>query len=325
MKRLNNIDLLKFICAVLVVFLHMGTPYQQYILPLTRCAVPCFLIISGYFIFNADDAKFQARLKKNIRKIFRVLVWSTLLFAVVKFMFAFKQHDFSFLSLKALVKFVVLNENPFGFHLWYIGAYLYTLLIVLFLERRGWLKCLYWAAPILLMTDLCFGKYSLVLWNMEIPFICVRNFLCVGIPYFAVGMFIKKWRGTLLGIRYLPLLTFGGGDFVFVNIVVRERAACELGLNATRDHYASSTFLAVSLFLFFLSARQVGQNVLSDLGEKDSLYIYILHPLFIMFFRTVNNRMPALWQDTYLYLSPIIILIATILLSKTLRILHIIK
>ena len=70
MKRLNNIDLLKFICAVLVVFLHMGTPYQQYILPLTRCAVPCFLIISGYFIFNADDAKFQARLKKNIRKIF---------------------------------------------------------------------------------------------------------------------------------------------------------------------------------------------------------------------------------------------------------------
>ena len=182
MKRLNNIDLLKFICAVLVVFLHMGTPYQQYILPLTRCAVPCFLIISGYFIFNADDAKFQARLKKNIRKIFRVLVWSTLLFAVVKFMFAFKQHDFSFLSLKALVKFVVLNENPFGFHLWYIGAYLYTLLIVLFLERRGWLKCLYWAAPILLMTDLCFGKYSLVLWNMEIPFICVRNFLCVGIP-----------------------------------------------------------------------------------------------------------------------------------------------
>ena len=66
MKRLNNIDLLKFICAVLVVFLHMGTPYQQYILPLTRCAVPCFLIISGYFIFNADDAKFQARLKKNI-------------------------------------------------------------------------------------------------------------------------------------------------------------------------------------------------------------------------------------------------------------------
>mgnify|MGYP003368166068 FL=1 len=226
MKRLNNIDLLKFICAGLVVFLHMGTPYQQYILPLTRCAVPCFLIISGYFIFNADDAKFQARLKKNIRKIFRVLVWSTLLFAVVKFMFAFKQHDFSFLSLKALVKFVVLNENPFGFHLWYIGAYLYTLLIVLFLERRGWLKCLYWAAPILLMTDLCFGKYSLVLWNMEIPFICVRNFLCVGIPYFAVGMFIKKWRGTLLGIRYLPLLTFGGGNFVFVNIVVRERAAC---------------------------------------------------------------------------------------------------
>ena len=144
-----------------------------------------------------------------------------------------------------------------------------------------------------------FWKYSLVLWNMEIPFICVRNFLCVGIPYFAVGMFIKKWRGTLLGIDIACTWEF----LFFVNIVVRERAACGVRSERTRDHYASSTFLAVSLFLFFLSARQVGQNVLSDLGEKDSLYIYILHPLFIMFFRTVNNRMPALWQDTYLYLS----------------------
>lgn len=325
MKRLENLDLLKFLCAVLVVFLHIKTPYQQYILPLTRCAVPCFLIISGYFLFNADHVKFQTGLKKNIKKIFRIFIWSSLLFAVVKFMFALKQHDFSFLSLKALINFVVFNENPFCGHLWYIGAYLYTLLIVLFLERQGWLNCLYWAVPILLMTDLCFGKYSLALWNMEIPYICVRNFLCVGVPYFAIGMFIKKWHNELLGIRYLPLLTIGGGVLFSLTTLLENRLLVELNLNAMRDHYASSTFLAVSLFLFFLSARQVGKNVLSELGEKDSLYIYILHPLFDIFFQTINKHMPIAWLDTYLYLSPIIILIATILLGKTLRILHIIK
>lgn len=30
MKRLYNIDSLKFLCAVLVIFLHVRTPYQAY-------------------------------------------------------------------------------------------------------------------------------------------------------------------------------------------------------------------------------------------------------------------------------------------------------
>lgn len=55
-------------------------------------------------------------------------------------------------------------------------------------------------------------------------------------------------------------------------------------MNTTRDHYISSTFLAVSLFLLFLSLKQSKVNVFSKLGEKDSLYIYILHPLFMTFF-----------------------------------------
>ena len=52
MKRLYNIDSLKLLCAIFVIFIHVSTPYQKYILPLTRCAVPCFFIISGYFIYS---------------------------------------------------------------------------------------------------------------------------------------------------------------------------------------------------------------------------------------------------------------------------------
>lgn len=49
-ERNYSIDILKFICAILVVFLHTDCVYHDYILPLTRCAVPCFFMISGYFI-----------------------------------------------------------------------------------------------------------------------------------------------------------------------------------------------------------------------------------------------------------------------------------
>ena len=65
MKRLYNIDSLKFLCAFLVVLIHMHTPYQESIMPLTRCAVPCFFIISGYMIFTNDRLKLVEHLKRN--------------------------------------------------------------------------------------------------------------------------------------------------------------------------------------------------------------------------------------------------------------------
>lgn len=211
MRRLHNIDSLKFLCAVLVIFLHVHTPYQEYILPLTRCAVPCFLIISGYLIYTEDKTRLEGHLKRSIGKIFQILVWSTLVFAAVKFLFAFKNNDFSFLNLKTLGKFILLNENPFGFHLWYIGTYLYALIIVYFSVKSNKLKYIWWSVPILLMLDLCLGKYSLVLWHKEFPFILVRNFLCVGLPYFSIGMLLKRWKEPILDFKYLQILAMWGG------------------------------------------------------------------------------------------------------------------
>ena len=216
MRRLHNIDSLKFLCAVLVIFLHVHTPYQEYILPLTRCAVPCFLIISGYLIYTEDKTRLEGHLKRSIGKIFQILVWSTLVFAAVKFLFAFKNNDFSFLNLKTLGKFILLNENPFGFHLWYIGAYLYALIIVYFSVKSNNLKYIWWSVPILLLLDLCLGKYSLVLWHKEFPYIWVRNFLCVGIPYFSIGMLLRQWQKQILNFKYLQILAMGG-NFVFIN------------------------------------------------------------------------------------------------------------
>lgn len=71
--------------------------------------------------------------------------------------------------------------------------------------------------------------------------------------------------------------------------LAEDRLLTWFDMNATRDHYISSTFLAVSLFLLFLSLKQSKVNVFSKLGEKDSLYIYIFHPLFMTFF---------LWQTS---------------------------
>ena len=325
MKRLYNIDSLKFLCAVLVIFLHVYTPYQEYILPLTRCAVPCFFIISGYLIFTEDKAKLEGHLKKSMSKMLQILVWSTLLFAAVRFLFAFKDDDFSFLNLETFSEFILLNANPFGFHLWYIGAYLYTLIIIYFFVRCNKLRYIWWSVPFLLLLDLCLGKYSLILWHKEFSYILVRNFLCVGIPYFSIGMLLRQWKRKISDFKYSQILALGGVFLFSLTSIVENKLLIEFHANATRDHYISSTFLAISLFILFLFITQTKTNTLSTLGEKDSLYIYIFHPLFMTFFSIVNKYLPDLWQETYLYGAPIIILIATIIFGKSLRIFHIIK
>lgn len=285
MKRLYNFDSLKMVCAILIIFLHIHTPYQEYILPLTRCAVPCFFMISGFLIYSEDKTYFEKRLKRGIKRITGILIWSTVVFMIVKFIFAIHDNDFSFLNLRAFVDFILFNENPFGFHLWYIGAYLYTLIIVLVFSKNNKIEYIYWAIPILLLTDLCLGKYSIVLLHREFPVIIVRNFLCVGIPYFSIGMFLSQKQECINQINQLRIFTLLGVIIFSILSMIENRILINIGMNATRDHYISTTFLAISLFLLFTTYKQETPNLLSKMGEKDSLYIYIFHPLFITILR----------------------------------------
>lgn len=192
MKERNcSIDVLKFVCAVLVVLLHCGYAWRDAVLPLTRCAVPCFLIISGFLLYGPGNGIGHERLKRNIKHIGHIILWSTVLFAVVKEILAMLHGEVFLPSAKQLLYFIFLNENPFAGHLWYLGAYLYVLLIMMIVDKRNLWKPLLWLTPFLLLGDLVLGKYSLLLLNREFPFVYVRNFLLVGIPYFMIGVWIK--------------------------------------------------------------------------------------------------------------------------------------
>ena len=221
MKRNYSVDTLKCLCAILVVFLHVSTPLSGYYIPITRCAVPCFFIISGYLMYAVDNM--DLKINKSLKKIFIITMWSTALFAIMKLSIAYKNDDFSFLSLTALCNMILFNENPFGFHLWYLMAYLYVLLIVKWAYRKRSLNILYIAIPFLLLTDLVFGKYSLLIWGREFNYIYMRNFAFVGIPYFTIGMLLKKYSDKILSCTRLNTSVLsGGGNNICNNIIVRK-------------------------------------------------------------------------------------------------------
>lgn len=291
-QRNDGYDILKSLCAFLVVCIH--TPFSglfgECVTTISRIAVPIFFLISGYFFNASVDIQ-----KKQIKKVFVLYSISNLLYCLIDFINCFIRGQlysfYSKFSITSFLKFIIFNESPFASHLWYLGAILYVRLVVylfysFFLKRA---RLLYFLIPILLLCDLVFGKYSLVFFDFNIPFILVRNFLFVGIPYFVIGIYLKNNNFEHKRVSHVScfICIFLGILFILTSLV-EHFILKALNLNAVRDHYLSTTFLAITVFYFF-SGKKWNSTKYTQLpkyvGRNLSMYIYIIHPIFISLFK----------------------------------------
>ena len=323
--RNNNIDILKSICAFLIVCIHVPFPgfVGNYITALSRFAVPIFFMITGYFY---SDVVKKGRTARQIKKIFILMVEANLVYFVWKWFYTAVISNADFISstftVKNLLRFVFFNDSPLNGHLWYLGAILYVLIITAIAKKLKITKVLYWLTPVLLIMDLVLGKYSLVLFNREFPYILVRNFLFVGIPYFCIGRMIREGVGQKINKNTAALLIF-----IFSLTTCMERfILVSADMNPTRDHYISTTFLAIALFLFTLKCGSSGKEpvtpgknivggdwlieLLAIIGRKYSTWLYILHPIFITCIGAVMSKIGL--YGVYKYVAPVVIYVVTI-------------
>lgn len=287
-SRFEGFDILKCVCAFLVVCIHC--PFEigkwgGYYIALARVAVPIFFMITGYFYTDVEHKK---RRISQLKKIVVLTIGANLLYAAWNSMLRVLSGEslISYwsdkFSLDSLIKCFALNESLFASHLWYLNALIYVLIIIYVLRVFQSGKILYFIFPFFLIGDLVFGKYSLFLFGHEFPYILVRNFIFVGIPYFTIGMLTRELKMKISSMRESILVIF---ILVFCVTTFCERyMLIYLDCNATRDHYISTTLLAVTLFMFFLkhfSETQVGKlgKVVALIGRKYSSGIYIIHPM----------------------------------------------
>ncbi len=203
-------------------------------------------MISGYF-YRKEKAG------KQIKKITMLFIEANLLYIAWSMLYGVVSGNYPAVGIKAILKFLALNVSPFGYHLWYLGAILYALIVVYLIDKAGWRKVLYDAIPFLLLVDLVLGKYSIVLFGREFPYIIVRNWLFTGIPFFALGMLMKEKEKFRIGAWGIP---------VFAITTIAERyLLVSNGLNATRDQYISTALLSIAVFSFTLEYK-------NDVSEK---------------------------------------------------------
>nr|WP_302830143.1 acyltransferase family protein [uncultured Bacteroides sp.] len=74
-KEIQSIYVLKAICALLVVGIHVPSMLTNPLSPITRMAVPCFFMISGYFIVSNKENWLDDKLLKSHRFEKQVRLW----------------------------------------------------------------------------------------------------------------------------------------------------------------------------------------------------------------------------------------------------------
>ena len=178
-------------------------------------------------------------------------------------------------------------------------------------------KLMLCATPLLLLGNTVLGAYGQLVFQQVFPVEYMRNFLFTGIPYFMVGVFLKMHIHKLLTVN--RLLYLGGIILFSITTVMEKVMILRLEYTPDNENYISTTLLAVCLFLFVASFLNTKDSTISSIGEKDSLYIYIFHPLIILILAKLSSKMPEAFQTFYLWTAPLFVLILTTIASIALR------
>jgi len=288
MKRNALIDLFRFVCAFLVVVIHIPFPggvFHGFVFPLTRMVVPFFFMVSGYFLADENAGRMKRRLNKQIRHIVWLFAGSMLIYFIVRILFIIMQDPSGtpgnllvLLDWNSWLRLLAINDTagfPAG-HLWYLSALLYAMVVIRRALEHFELKKLYWPALILglLLVPLLVWQKSPQAAN--VPLSLVRNYLFFGFPCLMAGAWLKCNAQRILTwprkfVMILPV--------VFALLAIGERwlVYSWLGFGSMVTFF-NALLLAASLIVLSVHFPAAGaRTVFPQWGARYSLMIYIIH------------------------------------------------
>ena len=302
------------IASIMVVFIHCRFPgnFGVAIETIARFAVPLFFVISGYFQFYSDKQK----LKSKIKSILKIIFISMLIYSIYS-LYTYNFDIYTWIkqtyNIENILKLIFFNYTSFIIsHLWFLFALLYCYITYMLVkEKKNFNKVYYISIVIIVLTMIirCIMSYFDV--DITIQKIMFRNWIFFGLPFFFMGCYIRQNQEKIiskLNNKKLVLCML-----LAIILCIIEKVLGKILFNAKLEYYFGNILLVFSMFLFALKNENLQlKGIITTIGKKYSLYIYILHYLIIKilqdFIQTYNIRING-------YIIPIIVLAITILLS----------
>lgn len=286
-KNLCMVDLLKVVCAILVVYIHVPAlvdinGHINFFIKqvLCRFAVPFFFITSGYFIGSKiNDYKKVKRYLIRIVKLY-------LIYSVIYFPFELLTNDYRTL-LHPILGYIhkALFLSSFE-HLWYFNALIFAIIFLYFLIKILCVDNCYFLGAIssvlyFIGVLLFYNKDSFWIFDLyKAFFFTSRNGLFFGFPLVTLGYIIYK-RDMSIRVKskvfYIAIILLVVLSYIEVRFLESKGAD-------NMDMTLSAPIIALLVFVL-VSKRQNNWKWLNKNSGKlraISTIIYCWHMLFRM-------------------------------------------
>lgn len=217
-KNLNYrlIDLLKFICAFLVIGIHTR-PFQAindildnlFYYDISNYAVPFFYACTGYFLIfkqSAEDlhTKLIFRFKKTL-KIY--LIWSVIYLPLTVVGWIIEGKRSLVYLLRCLRNYVFVGENFYSWTLWYLNGLIFALILLCILSRKLSIKKIFDISVLAYLIGIVLEILNNHLENLPLflakpvdlyfsLFVTTRNGLFQSLVFVTTGMLIALKNST---------------------------------------------------------------------------------------------------------------------------------
>lgn len=278
-SELMGLQVLKFICALLVVQLHIYSILQYSLEPITHVAVPIFFMISGYFMVSSNGTLSSQKIVRIAAKILKITVIAAVAYILFDIAVGAIFND----KLQAAIweytdpdywTYGIIFGSIGAIHLWYLTAYLQALMFIYLLLKIKWLPLpaiLFLMIPVGIIINLLIGSYSFMFFDNSFPLVIHRNSLTIGIPCVALGIALRMYE------QHFP-----SQKKIFICLIASIIALC---LEHFLFEHNSGAILMLTLpvavltFVFFLRLNLSSKpfQILGLWGKQHSLNIYLWH------------------------------------------------
>lgn len=297
------LNFLKGISCIGVIIMHCGFPtlVGDLIRYLFKFAVPIFLMISGYFAYYDNRGIVKNKLPKKMMHIFKLTLISEIGYA----MYALLKGNLG-LSLNAMeVLKKIFVGTFFNGTLWFLYALFWSYVLLYVINKFNLYKASYKLAPMILIFHVVFRTCVKSAEWYDVVFF--RNFIIYGLPFVIIGNYIHKNKEMLCQKMSNKKCILGIALGVILTMI--EYLATRQAL----DFYLGTIIMSCSMFMYAIKNPERKINpILCEIGDKISMYIYILHIMAIDISGQLGDFVKV---DFYAWLKPIVAIVVSIILA----------
>lgn len=329
--RNRCMDTIKGIACIAVVLIHYNWwgDLGICIKAISRCAVPYFFFVSGYYLPDRNLEIRKDGVRRKIRHIFEMLLRAGAVYLLFCIGWNFlMDYDWSILSYigekitaAKVIKLLVTNDPLVYSHFWYMLALLYCYFVMYFVQDRM-------SNPVMLTLSLILmlGFSALAEFN---GILNLKNYYAMGgsgsqialsslfvfraLPFFLLGTYFRKAGVSSRKKLKMPILWLGfaaGGILTLVEHYTFTKSESWSIL-----FYIGTYVSVISLSLMSVWYPQWSVTCLEYLGNRLSMYVYIYHIIVGKVVDMFASKL-RLWDSTLFKMTkPMIVVIGAIVFA----------